>query len=204
MPLLRSSICFCLCVPRVSYRALPSFHPGLFRSAALSGLIECFCLCLPRVPFWALPSFHPGLCRSIALTGLIVVLGVCGVVFVKCVWVCKWIVAFVRVLVCDCIVCGIGGRIVWWDCWCGRVISPNGAILPHSPGRKPWVNHWNTFIEPQRGGTSVRVLSVVVVLCNGFKGGHKQIKKASPKAFKSWAMSVREGVYYLRVGRKFR
>ena len=24
----------------------------------------------------------------------------------------------------------------------------------HSPGRKPWVNYWNTFIEPQRGGTS--------------------------------------------------
>ena len=31
--------------------------------------------------------------------------------------------------------------------------SPARAILPHSPGRKPWVKHWNTFIEPQRGGT---------------------------------------------------
>ena len=37
--------------------------------------------------------------------------------------------------------------------WCGRAMSPNGAILLHSPGRKPWVNHWNIFIEPQRGGT---------------------------------------------------
>ena len=40
-------------------------------------------------------------------------------------------------------------------------------------------------MNPFRGGTSVRVLSVVVVLCNG-------LKKASPKAFKPWAMSVRE------------
>ena len=33
-------------------------------------------------------------------------------------------------------------------------MSPARAILLHSPGRKPWVNYWNTFIEPQRGGTS--------------------------------------------------
>ena len=33
-------------------------------------------------------------------------------------------------------------------------MSPARAILLHSPGRKPWVNHWNTFIEPRRGGTS--------------------------------------------------
>ena len=31
--------------------------------------------------------------------------------------------------------------------------EPFRAILIQSPGRKPWVNHWNTFIEPQRGGT---------------------------------------------------
>ena len=31
--------------------------------------------------------------------------------------------------------------------------EPFRAILLHSPGRKPWVNHRNTFIEPQRGGT---------------------------------------------------
>ena len=33
-------------------------------------------------------------------------------------------------------------------------MSPVRAILLHSPGRKPWVNYWNTFIEPQRGSTS--------------------------------------------------
>ena len=32
--------------------------------------------------------------------------------------------------------------------------EPFRAILLHSPGRKPWVNHWNTFFEPRRGGTS--------------------------------------------------
>ena len=25
----------------------------------------------------------------------------------------------------------------------------------HSPGRKPWVSHLYTFIEPQRGGTTL-------------------------------------------------
>ena len=34
-----------------------------------------------------------------------------GIVFVKCVWVCKWIVAFVFLFDCDCMVCGIGGGI---------------------------------------------------------------------------------------------
>ena len=32
-------------------------------------------------------------------------------------------------------------------------MSPVGAILLYSPGRKPWVSHLYTFIEPQRGGT---------------------------------------------------
>ena len=36
VPLLRSSY-FCLCLPRVSYRALPSFHPGLCRSVVPKG-----------------------------------------------------------------------------------------------------------------------------------------------------------------------
>ena len=31
--------------------------------------------------------------------------------------------------------------------------SPARAILPHSPGRKPWVKSQSTYIEPQRGGT---------------------------------------------------
>ncbi len=54
--------------------------------------------------------------------------------------------SFVYLFDCDCIVCGIEGI----DC-CVRAISPNGAILLQSPGRKPWVNHWNTFIEPLQG-----------------------------------------------------
>ena len=67
-------------------------------------------LCVPRVSYRALPSFHPGLCRSVALAGLIVVLDVCGIVFVKCVWVCQWIVAFVFLYLfdCDCMGCGGG------------------------------------------------------------------------------------------------
>ena len=76
---------FYLRVPRVPYRALPLFHPGLCRSVALTGLFSFFYLRLPRVSYQALPSFHPGLCRSAALSGLIVGLGVCGVVSWYCV-----------------------------------------------------------------------------------------------------------------------
>ena len=109
--------------------------------------------------------------------GLFVVLGiVCGIVFVAlylsvgafaCVGKCRPCRALCRigrlrccvVVLCslnvfgcvngllrsfvylfDCIVCGID--------WCGRAMSPKGAILLYSPGRKPWVNYWNTFIEP--------------------------------------------------------
>ena len=35
----RSSFLFCMCLPRVSYRALPSFHPGLCRSAVPEALV---------------------------------------------------------------------------------------------------------------------------------------------------------------------
>jgi len=38
----------------------------------------------------------------------------------------------------------------WWR-KCRR--APNGATLLHSPGRKPWVNCFHTFIESQRGNT---------------------------------------------------
>ena len=38
VPLLRSSIYFCPCVPRVSFRALPSLHPGLCRSIVPTAL----------------------------------------------------------------------------------------------------------------------------------------------------------------------
>ena len=37
VPLLRSSIHSCLCLPRVSFRALPSLHPGLCRSVVPKG-----------------------------------------------------------------------------------------------------------------------------------------------------------------------
>ena len=33
--------------------------------------------------------------------------------------------------------------------------SPARAILLQSPGRKPWINRRNTFIEPQRDGTTL-------------------------------------------------
>ena len=102
---------FHLRFPRVLYRALPSFHPGLCGSVALTGLFAFFYLRVPRVPYRALPSFHPGLCRSVALAGLIVGLGVCGVVFVKCVWggvngllrPCICLIVIVWVVVGDCL-----------------------------------------------------------------------------------------------------
>ena len=37
--LIGAHIICCLCLPRVSYRALPSFHPGLFRSVVPTALI---------------------------------------------------------------------------------------------------------------------------------------------------------------------
>ena len=192
---LQGSLSDWLCFPRVSYRALPSFHPGLCGGVALAGLfvvlavfpqgfISGFALILP----WALqecrpcralcrigcvsPGFHIGLRPHFTLgyAGVSPLQGslsdwafavLCrGIVFVKCVWVCKWIVAFGHVFVfdCDCIVCGI-------DC-CGRAMSPNGAILLQSPGRKPWVNHWNTFIEPLQGRHFLRPLQNAVSSCS--------------------------------------
>ena len=72
VPPLQGSLSDWLRVPRVSYRALPLFHPGLCRSVDLTGLFSFFYLRLPRVSYRALPLFHPGLCRSAALAGLIV------------------------------------------------------------------------------------------------------------------------------------
>ena len=64
----------------------------------------------------------------------------------------------IRSCFCICvivIVLGVcGGN--WGIDWCGRAISPVGAILLPSPGRKPWVNSQSTYIEPQRGGTNIR------------------------------------------------
>ena len=45
-----------------------------------------------------------------------------GIVFVKCVWVCKWIVAFVFLYLIDCDVV-LGGGLIW----CGRAMSPVGG-----------------------------------------------------------------------------
>ena len=116
---------FCLCFPMVSFRALPSFHPGLCGSAALSGLIARFCLCVPRVPYRALPSFHPGLCGGVALKGFSLdwVFAVLrrGIVFVKCVWVCKWVVAFVRVF-CICLI------VIVWGVVLGGFVEIGGLI----------------------------------------------------------------------------
>ena len=46
----------------------------------------------------------------------------------------------------------------------GVVEKPFRAILLHSPGRKPWVIIVNTFIEPQRGGTTEQIKSNVRVI----------------------------------------
>ena len=80
---LQGSLSYWLCVPRVSYRALPSFHPGLCRSAALSGLfvglsafpqgfISGFALISP----WALQECRPcrAFCRIGCLRSCVVVL----------------------------------------------------------------------------------------------------------------------------------
>ena len=43
-------------------------------------------------------------------------------------------------------------RIKYID-WGEASKSPIGAILLHSPGRKPWVYSQSTYLEPRRGGT---------------------------------------------------
>ena len=58
-----------LFVPRVPYRSLPSFHPGLCRSIALSGLFVGLAA-FPQGFISGFASFRPGLCRSAALAGL--------------------------------------------------------------------------------------------------------------------------------------
>ena len=60
MPLLVGALNFVVCCfPRVSYRASPSFHPGLCRSIALSGLFVGL--------FAVSPGFHIGLCPHFTL-----------------------------------------------------------------------------------------------------------------------------------------
>ena len=106
---------------------------NLLLSVFTQGFISGFAL----IPPWAMqeyrpcrahcrigcvyPGFHIGLCPyfTLGFAGVPPFQGslsdwafavFCrGIVFVKCVWVCKWIGAFGRVFVfdCDCIVCGI-------------------------------------------------------------------------------------------------
>ena len=78
--------------------------------------------------------------------------------------------------------------------------EPFRAILLHSPGRKPWVIIVNTFIEPQRGGTTERINSnacvgsaaptelilLLSVCTQGFISGFALI---SPWALKSVALA---------------
>ena len=66
----------CLRVPRVSYRALPSFHPGLCRSAALSGLIVGLSVCpqgfisgFALISPWAMQEYRP--CRALFRIGCV-------------------------------------------------------------------------------------------------------------------------------------
>ena len=119
---LQGSFRFCL-------RVSPGFHIGLCPHSTLG-----FAGVPPR---WGsfyfvcvYPGFHFGLCPHSTL-------GCAGVPPLQG-SLSDWAFA----VLC----CGIGGI----DC-CGRAMSPNGAILLHSPGRKPWVNHWNRFIEPLKG-----------------------------------------------------
>ena len=63
---MQGSLSDCLRLPRVSYRALPSFHPGLCRSAALSGLVvvlavfpQGFISGFALIPPWAMQECRP-------------------------------------------------------------------------------------------------------------------------------------------------
>ena len=73
-------------------------------------------------------------------------------------------------------------RIKYID-WGKASKSPIGAILLHSPGRKPWVYSQSTYLEPRRGGTpsdkysrrkcrsSSELFSVLYVFTQGFISG---------------------------------
>ena len=103
------------------------------------GSISGFALISP----WAMQECRP--CRALCRIGR---LRCCGIVFVKCVWgVNGFLRSFVFLYLIDCIVCDIGGIVCGIDC-CVRAMSPKGAILLHSPGRKPWVRCVRTYFEP--------------------------------------------------------
>ena len=83
VPLLVGALNFVVfCLPRVPYRALPSFHPGLCRSIALSGLIVGLAACpqgfisgFALISPWAMQECRP--CRAHCRIGR---LGCCVVV----------------------------------------------------------------------------------------------------------------------------
>ncbi len=147
VPPFQGSLSYWACVPRVSYRALPLFHPGLCRSVALTGLFVILGVCtqgfisgFALIPPWALQECRPcrALCRIERLWCCVVVL--CSLNVLWCVNGLLHSFVFLYLIVLF---------VVLGDCCCVRAMSPKGAILLHSPGRKPWVNHWNIFIEPR-------------------------------------------------------
>ncbi len=113
-------------------------------SVFTQGCISGFAL----IPPWALQECRPcrALCRIGHLRCCVVVL--CSLNVFGCVNGLLCSVVFVYLFDCDCIVCSIEG-----GDWCGRAMSPNGAILLQSLGRKPWVICYRYIYEPQRGGT---------------------------------------------------
>ena len=152
-PILSTRTHFSICVS-------PGFHIGLCPHSTLGfagvpplqgslsdcllfpqGFISGFALISP----WAMQEYRPF--RAHCRIGR---LGYCVVVLCSLNACLGCVNGLLRLVVylfdCDCIVCGIGGIDL-----CGRAMSPKGATLLQSPGRKPWVNHWNTFIEPPTG-----------------------------------------------------
>ena len=73
---LQGSLSDWLCFPRVLYRALPLFHPGLCRSVALAGLFvglavfpQGFISGFALIPPWALQECRP--CRALCRIGCV-------------------------------------------------------------------------------------------------------------------------------------
>ena len=123
--------------------ALQEYRP--FRALCRIGCVSPgFHIGLRLISPWAMQECRPfrARCRIGCLRCCVVVL--CSLNVFGCVNGLLCLVVYLFDF--DCIVCGIGGIDL-----CGRAMSPNGAILPQSPGRKPWVNHCNTFIEPLQG-----------------------------------------------------
>ena len=119
------------------YRAL-----FILLSVCTQGSISGFAL----IPPWALQECRPcrAHCRIGRLRCCVVVL--CSLNVLGC--VNGLLRSFVYLFDFDCMGCGIGDCLGRID-WCGRAMSPKGAILLHSPGRKPWVRYVKTYFEPR-------------------------------------------------------